>query len=238
MNKKVITIISSLIILAISVTLLLIIVLGMDKKNDDDISHNDELSCSVDDLNISVGDKIFDFYSFNKLNVEVSFSLDKLGIININENYIESIKVGEVTVTISGVKGNEVCSKQFVVTVKDNEYNIKIVPVLNCRYDDIGKIIYMEANSCHFYVEVYNNIGNKIENVNYDIVYEEGEAILKHELIDYILITNDNCKLIFKFENSTKLIEVNVVIFNDNIKKDFDNSKSSFRYTVNLGVTV
>ena len=75
MNKKVITIISSLIILAISVTLLLIIVLGMDKKNDDDISHNDELSCSVDDLNISVGDKIFDFYSFNKLNVEVSFSL-------------------------------------------------------------------------------------------------------------------------------------------------------------------
>ena len=96
----------------------------------------------------------------------------------------------------------------------------------------------MEANSCHFYVEVYNNIGNKLENVNYDIVYEEGEAILKHELIDYILITNDNCKLIFKFENSTKLIEVNVVIFNDNIKKDFDNSKSSFRYTVNLGVTV
>ena len=45
----------------------------------------------------------------------------------------------------------------------------------------------MEANSCHFYVEVYNNIGNKLENVNYDIVYEEGEAILKHELIDYIL---------------------------------------------------
>lgn len=210
MNKKVLTIVSCLLILAISATLLLIILLVVDKNNDENELPYSELTCNVNDIYIKTGDKLYDFYSFNQVDVDVSFKIDKEGVINIDKNCIDALSTGKVTVEITGRKGDKICQKQFFVTVIDEGYQIKIIPVINCRVNDNTDTIYMESNSCQFYIEIYNEENIKLDNINYELNCENQNVVLDCEFINYLLITNENCKLILSFEKSSVKIEINV----------------------------
>lgn len=210
MNKKVLTIVSCLLILAISATLLLIILLVVDKNNNENELPYSELTCNVNDINMKIGDKLYDFYSFNQVDVDVSFEIDKEGIINIDKNCIDALSTGKVTVVITGIKGDKCCQKQFIVTVTDEDYKIKIIPILNCRVNENMNTIYMESNSCQFYLEIYNESNVKLDNINYKLNCENQNVVLDCEFINYLLITNENCKLILSFEKSSVKIEINV----------------------------
>lgn len=213
MNKRIVSILVSLVVLAISVTLLLVFMLGKNNNNDAESDNHLPLNCLVYDLNISVGEKVYDYYEVNDKTAIISFSVDNNDIIDINKDYIEGKKVGKVTVTINLSNNKEQISKSFIVEVFQEGYKFKIYTYDNCEFieKDGNLIVYNDIAS--FGIEIYDLMDNKIENSIKEFYYDKNKISIINEFGTFqIFDIKENCKIDFECLNIDFKFSINIII--------------------------
>ena len=202
MNKKMCTILFSSVFLIIAVVLLLVFLLP--KKDDKLIlTTNQTVTNSANDIILSVGNKLYNYYELSDKSAKLTFELDKQGIININEEMIEGLKVGEVNVVMTATNKTSTTKKQFKVTVCENEHTIMFESVNNCIISE--NTIFATANVFQFNVKVKN-----IENITYDIISNKESTIIDKGFSSVMVITNEDCILTFMFNELNIKISLNV----------------------------
>ncbi len=185
MSKRVISILVSLLVLAISVTLLLVFMLGSNKKDNSDFKV--PLNCIVRDLSLTVGEKISSFYQTNDETAEIYFEVDKTDIIDINKDSIKGLKAGKVNVTIKIVASKEEISKSFVVEVYEEGYLFEIIPLQYCNYVEQSKTLNVLNNIAIFEIKIYGLSGKKIEIDERNYIFDENKLKINYEFGNYII---------------------------------------------------
>lgn len=179
MNKRIITIVVSLLVLAMSVTLLLVFMLGKNKN--DDSEYYKPLNCIVRDLKISVGQRVDDFYQINDKTAKVSIKVDNKDVIEINESYLEGKKSGRVNVTLEIENTKEKLTKTFVVEVFEIGHKFKINTIEFCDFDYNSSSLTIFDNSALFEIEIFDLMNNKIENLNLSYDYDKNSFNVLYE---------------------------------------------------------
>ncbi len=216
MNKRIISILVSLVILAISVTLLLVFMLG--KKNDAP-DYQPSLSCIVKDLKISVGERLTNFYQTNDKNAQVYFEYDKTDIIDINENEIIGKKAGKVSITIKIANSKEEISKNFIVEVYAEGYKFKIDTLEYCDFDENSNTLIVYEENALFEIKVFDLKGNKVETLKPVCRFDNNLINISFNYGNYCIynITGD-CKVDFIFSDLDFAISLNFVCQIDSLK--------------------
>lgn len=191
----------------ISVVLLLVFLLP--KKDDKLIlTTNQTVTNSANDITLSVGNKLYNYYELSDKSAKLTFELDKQGIININEEMIEGLKVGEVNVVMTATTKTSATKNQFKVTVFENEYKIMFESVNNCIISE--NTILTTANVFQFNVKVKNIENTELENITYSIISNKENTIIDKSFSSVMIITNEDCILTFMFNELNIKISVNV----------------------------
>lgn len=209
MSKKAYAIISSGFILAITIVLLLVFLL-IPNKNEFYLFLNKNLSSNINDISLTVGDKIYDYYEVSDKSAELSFDLDKEGIINIDEFMIEGVKAGEVHVIMTAKTQKQTTQTEFNVKVYNNNYTIKFIAINSCSFDNEN--IYIDNSTFQFNIEVYDNLNLTVENVKFNIISSNKETIIDKNLLSVIVVAREQCSLTFIFEDLSICFSKNVII--------------------------
>ena len=207
MTKKTITILASLMILAISFILLLIFFVfnGHYFKN----NTKDKFTLSVDNITLNIGDIVYNYFDVSEDNAQITISTNNNNVIEINKDYIKGLEVGNVTVTIIAEFNGINVKKSFQVTVKTEDYSYNIIPVLNCSYKDNN--IYIFSNICQFRIEILDVYGKLLENITYQI-NSTNDSIFYMELSNFILISNSDCSITIYIPEIERTFIVNCYI--------------------------
>lgn len=208
MNKKVVSIIVALSILALSIVLMLVFLLSANKGKD--LPIGESLNIEVDDISLGKGESRHDFYKVNNENASVSFELNKDGIILIDKDKIEGLNAGEVVVTIYAEIENQTVSKNFNVKVYDENLHVSIIHIDNCFYIQEDNILIMEKEIAQFRIEVFDNLNQPINDLNYKIICENENVTVEKEIFGILISSVENCQLYFVFNdlNFTFLLNV------------------------------
>lgn len=208
MNKKVVSIIVALSILALSIVLMLVFLLSANKGKD--LPIGESLTIEVDDISLGKGESRHDFYKVNNENASVSFELNKDGIILIDKDKIEGLNAGEVVVTIYAEIENQTVSKNFNVKVYDENLHVSIIHIDNCFYIQEDNVLIMEKEIAQFRIEVFDNLNQPINDLNYKIICENENVTVEKEIFGILISSVENCQLYFVFNdlNFTFLLNV------------------------------
>lgn len=193
MTKKTATIILSLVLLAISTSLLLLFFIFSNQNS----KNEKPLTIFAKDLEISIGNKICNYFSISEENVDVQFFLDKPNIIEINENYIKGLELGSVKVTIKAFNEEQQSQTTFQVTVVNDGFSYEIVPISNCKVENQNNLL-INQNNCQFSLNILDQYGNNLENLKYQYTISNN-AELYYEFNHFILITSSNCVITLNY---------------------------------------
>ena len=208
MSKKWFSILFCIGILAITTVLLLVFVVNKDEKID--LSLNKALTSKADDISVAVGNRVYDFYEISNKTAELSFEMDKEGIIYINEEYIEGLQVGKVNVIMTAKTQKQTTRSQFNVTVYENEYSFEFVSVYGCTFDNNN--IYATAEAFQFNLEVYDKQNIKVENIDYSIISNNDETVIDKSFSSVLVVARENCTLTFIFKDLSVTFSKNVIL--------------------------
>ena len=201
MTKRMATILISLIMLAISFTLLLVFFSFNQNYN----NSLQKLYISANNLSLNVGDTVENFYEINNKQADVNFEIDNEKIIIINDDTITAIKVGKVNLTIIATYKENIVQKTILVDVKSKNINLKITPVLNCFI--MNNNLYQTDKICQFGLEIINTDGSLI----CEYVYSIENAILIKEFTYFQLETETNCTITFYLPQYKQILCLNVI---------------------------
>lgn len=202
MKKRISVIISSLSMIAISIILLLVFFLSENKNEK-------LLYCSASDIELKVGETIYNYYDITKANAEISFSVNKENIIEIDKTKIYGQCAGEVEVTLTATLGEEKSVATFHVKVYDESYRVEFSSIVDCSLE--GNTLYAQSKISQFKFEVFDQLGNKLSNLKFEVTVE-GDASATKNFSNIMLTLNENSKLIFKFTDLDFEITLNAVL--------------------------
>ena len=171
---------------------------------------NDNLTNYTDDISLSVGSKVYDYYELSDKTAELSFELDKYGIIYIDETMIEGLSAGVVNVVMTAKTKNATTKTEFVVRVYENENTIDFIALSNCSFE--GDTIIITDNVFQFKIEVRDKLNNKVENVNYNITSNKPSTEIYKEFSSIMIVTNENCILTFIFPDLSVTFSKKVIM--------------------------
>lgn len=201
MTKRMATILISLIMLAISFTLLLVFFSFNQNYN----NSLQKLYISANNLSLNVGDTVENFYEINNKQADVNFEIDNEKIILINDDTITAIKVGKVNLTIIATYKENIVQKTILVDVKSKNINLKITPVLNCFI--MNNNLYQTDKICQFGLEIINTDGSLICEYEYSVE----NAILIKEFTYFQLENETNCTITFYLPQYKQILYLNVI---------------------------
>lgn len=193
--KKSHAILMSLGVIAICIVTLLVLLLP--KKETLVLSPNKTLTISVNDMNIAVGQQVCDFYEISDNTAEISFELSKEGIIKIDNEKIEGLNLGEVTVEIKATNTKSSVSAKFNVKVYEKEYSFNFIEIKGCRFEN--EYIYISSSTFQFNIDIRDKDNQKVENVVFDIFSNNPYTIIDKSFSSILIIANENCILTFTF---------------------------------------
>lgn len=196
-------------LLAIGIVILLVFFAFRDGK-DLSLKTNDNLTNYTDDISLSVGSKVYDYYELSDKTAELSFELDKYGIIYIDETMIEGLSAGVVNVVMTAKTKNATTKTEFVVRVYENENTIDFIALSNCSFE--GDTIIITDNVFQFKIEVRDKLNNKVENVNYNITSNKPSTEIYKEFSSIMIVTNENCILTFIFPDLSVTFSKKVIM--------------------------
>ena len=201
MNVKIATIISSCVLLLLSVGLALIFIITFANTG----ANLEILRISANDLTICKGDVIEDYYTISNADAEIKIEVDKEGIIDIDEEKIEAISIGQVNVTLTMELDGKSCQDTFKVTVINNDYSVEIMSMSGCYYD---KILYMTEERCIFQVKILDKNGQDYKT---DIEMSvDDNAILQKGVGMYVLICSSDSILKIEAKEINYTYEISV----------------------------
>ena len=207
MSKKLWTTLFCIGILAITITLLLVFLLNHDDKIK--LSLNKDLSSTTNDISVTVGKRVYDFYDVSDKSAELSFDLDKQGIIFITEEYIEGLQVGEVNVVMTAKTSKQTTKNQFKVKVSNNEFTFEFISIQSCTFEEEN--IYVSNQSFQFNIEVYDKDNHKMENVDYNIISNNTQTIIERSFSTILVVAKENCTLTFIFKDLSVTFSKNII---------------------------
>ena len=187
MTKRISKILISLMMVAMGLALLLIFFTF--SKEEKIISK--ELVLKVNNLSMTVGETVNDFYEISSQKATVSFEIENPTIISIDGRNLSAIQPGKTMVDVLASSDNQYAHASFIVEVSSVSYKIEIKPVLNCYLFE--NILYQTENTCQFSVAIKDYKDNLIQNYNY---FTTGQFLTK-DVAYFILQNNNDCELIF-----------------------------------------
>jgi len=184
---------------AIAITIVLLLVFLLPKQNSDELvlTPNKTITSSINDISLSVGNKIYDYYEISDKSAEFSFTLDKQGIINIDKEKIEGLKVGEVNVKMIAKTKTSSTSIKFKVVVCAGEYTFNFQSISSCTFENDN--INISSNAFQFKIEVLSKTNTKMENIEFNIVSNKSNTIIDKSFSSIMVVTNEDCILTFIF---------------------------------------
>lgn len=196
MKNKIWTILFCSVVLAISIVLLIVFFVPRD-KNHLELKQNELVTNDIDDITMTVGDKLFDYYKINSDSAEITFKLDKEGIININKSMIEGLKVGEVNVEMTAKDKNLTSTLKFKVIVCERDFTVNLKAINGCEINNDSILI--SQNTFQFSIEVLDKSLKKMENVKYDLFSNLDETIIDKSFASIMVVAEKQCVLTFVF---------------------------------------
>lgn len=190
MNKRLITIVSCLIILAASVVLLLVF-LVVNPSNKDALEGANEIKISVNDVSLSVGEEVKNFYYINDLSAEITFEVEKPEIASVTKYSISGLKVGETIVKITAKNSKFEESKSFKIKVSEKSLRLEIAAVKNCKIVDTN-ILQCLSNSVQFTIYLYDDNDNLLDDFQFSVSSDE-PVIVRKNLFNVNIILYNNC---------------------------------------------
>ncbi|MBO5395003.1 MAG: hypothetical protein J6A28_03770 [Clostridia bacterium] len=206
-NKKIslrVYVISGMMIAA-SLVLLLVFLLVPGKRDGNLIP----LNCSVESIEMEIGESKADFYHLSHDEALVSFKVDKEGIIEIDEQKITALKSGVVTVQMTVTLNDQSITEVFVVTVLAEEYSLKITPITDCEV--AGNTIYLSGTACQFSVEFINKKGETVEDAQVSYT-PTNNARIQFAFGVYMLLASEDCAVTFSVSEYNFSMIFNVII--------------------------
>ena len=178
----------------VAITVVLLLVFLVEPKSNKE-EPSSALSIIAYDINLNVGEKCFDFYEINDSTADISFDIDKSGIIYIDEEKIEGLKVGEVNVIMTAKTKSATTRTSFIVKVYQNTYSINFVALDSCSFE--GDLIIATKNSFQFKVEVFDKSNEPIENSSIEITSSDANTRILNNFGAIIITFENDCQLTF-----------------------------------------
>ena len=202
MNNKKIYIISSCLI-AVAVAILLVFLF----LPTGDSSPKDIINSHVEDFEMEIGETKSGFLHISNKNAEISFEVDKEGIIDINENRIIGLKAGEVVVEVKITYAEQSISDEFKVTVLSSEYILNLELTYGGYVEN--EVLYMTQNVCQFDVIFLDRSGKEIVDCEISLSASNNSTIEKC-FGYYRLTATDDCEITVEIEqyNFNKAFQV------------------------------
>ncbi len=205
-GKRLLALILSLVILAVSIILLLVFfILSKGNSSAEQII----LRINANDAVMFCGETREKYYDVNIDDADVTIDVDYEGIIEINHERIVALRSGSVTVTLTAKFKESISKDTFVVTVLSQDYSFNILPSANCEYKN--EILYASSTALQFNIELYDLKGDVIQNPDIEYSASNG-AILQKQIGSFILLSENDCILYFNVEDLDFNFEIEVVI--------------------------
>ena len=205
-GKRLLALILSLVILAVSIILLLVFfILSKGNSSAEQII----LRINANDAVMFCGETREKYYDVNIDDADVTIDVDYEGIIEINHERIVALRSGSVTVTLTAKFKESISKDTFVVTVLSQDYSFNILPSANCEYKN--EILYASSTALQFNIELYDLKGDVIQNPDIEYSASNG-AILQKQIGSFILLSENDCTLYFNVEDLDFNFEIEVVI--------------------------
>ena len=191
-------------VILLSIVLLFVIML-IPRKQREPLT---ALNCSIDDIELAVGEIKTDFYRLSHEDALLSFLVDKEGVIEIDDERIVAVEAGVVNVTATVALGEQSITEMFVVSVFADEYSLVISPISNCEFEE--NILYLSGTSCQFDVDFLDKNGASIGDIEILFSATNGATIQKRFGV-YRLIAQTDCVINFEVKEFDFSITVNVI---------------------------
>ena len=162
------------------------------------------VTISAEDITMTRGDIVEDFYSITDDSIEVKFEIENKNLVSIQGNDIKGLRQGQTKVKIiANVEENEV-SQTINVVIKDDETCI-VSAGENCYIEN--EIIYAQSTMFSINLNFYDKIGEKI---GYDFEITSEDAITTTRFGTVIVETEKDCmlKIVFNSRMSEKIIQI------------------------------
>lgn len=206
MTKRISTIISSLVLLAISFILLLIFFIFNSQNSN---SQNKPLSIYASDVVLTVGESVSNFYILSDEKAIVEITSTNNSIFEVKDKKLTALKTGKAQLTLIATLDKQIAKTSFNLEVIKSDYTFAIETANNCTIEDNN--IYMQSTSCQFSIKVYD----KNENTYVSKVIEysaTNDAIIVYEMSSFILFTSQNCTVCIKYPEINLEIKINVYV--------------------------
>lgn len=190
MTKRILSIITSLALLAISSILLIVyFAFGGD-------SSTSTLTLSARNITLKVGQSVYNFYQLSDDNATLSFEVSEENIIDINNERIVGLKAGKVTLFITATTSNQTARDSIEIVVLNSSYSYLITPSQNCEFND--NTLYMTNIFCSFTLEIFDIYGQVVLEPKYNYSSNE-EVEFFREFRYFTLVAEKDCMVTLDF---------------------------------------
>ncbi len=190
MTKRILSIITSLALLAISSILLIVyFAFGGD-------SSTSTLTLSARNITLKVGQSVYNFYQLSDDNATLSFEVSEENIVDINNERIVGLKAGKVTLFITATTSNQMARDSIEIVVVNSSYSYLITPSQNCEFND--NTLYMTDIFCSFTLEVFDMYGQVVLEPKYNYSSNE-EVEFFREFRYFTLVAEKDCMVTLDF---------------------------------------
>lgn len=202
MTKRLSTIIISLIMIATSLTLLLIFF----TFNKTEKTILERLTLRADNLSLTVGETVTNFYDVSSENAVVTFDIENPSIISIKGKNLSALDVGKTNIKITASLNDVTTETNMTVEITNESFVLQLTPSQNCYLDD--NILYLTGDFCRFTVNIFDYDGNLIKDFYY---LSTGPSTLNKEFLYFELQSTQDCQIIFYIPAENTLLKLNVV---------------------------
>lgn len=204
-KKNIVIILICVLTLVVSIVGLTIFFTRQDKTNQTVLP----IVISVHDMTMTVGQTTENFMSISNPEAEVEYVYDE-NIVAINGNSIKALSAGSCEVKVQAEYHDSKASESFKVTVENNEmtYSVNIITGGNAE----GNTLYLQDEICQFTISLYDENNVKIENPTCQFSPQDDESELYYEMNQFLLIANNDTKIIITYPKYNLNIELKVVV--------------------------
>ncbi len=190
MTKRILSIITSLALLAISSILLIVyFAFGGD-------SSTSTLTLSARNITLKVGQSVYNFYQLSDDNATLSFEVSEENIVDINNERIVGLKAGKLTLFITATTSNQMARDSIEIVVLNSSYSYLITPSQNCEFND--NTLYMTDIFCSFTLEIFDIYGQIVLEPKYNYSSNE-EVEFFREFRYFTLVAEKDCMVTLDF---------------------------------------
>lgn len=205
-NKKLVIILSvSLILILASIAMLVVYFLCLKPQD----KSEGAFTVVCQDISVNIGDKVTPSIVVSDNRAEIYLDIENKDIASFDGTFITALKPGETMVKVTATYQDKVAIYRFNLTVKREDYTLKLVPISDCNYQN--EILIVENNNCQFRVELYNEFDELVDNPEIKLTFSGNIEILALPF-GYLLSANGEGEITFKFasQNFSKTISVQI----------------------------